>query len=90
MTGRSTSWFDRDELKALFKGVRPARSAEPASEAEEPAKPQVLPPPVAESVLESPPPSPAPPEPAAEASFEPPLAQPTLPLPPPPPPESPD
>ena len=25
MTGRSTSWFDRGELKALFKGVRPAR-----------------------------------------------------------------
>ena len=25
MKGRSTSWFDRGQLKALFKGVRPAR-----------------------------------------------------------------
>ena len=35
MTGRSTSWFDRDELKALFKGVRPARAPEPARDADE-------------------------------------------------------
>ena len=76
MTGRSTSWFDRDELKALFKGVRPARPREPASEAEEtpPSHEAREPLPVGRARSPSRPPPVAPPRrsAAAEASFEPP------------------
>ena len=84
MTGRSTSWFDRDELKALFKGVRPSRVPEPASDTEETVPASVLGAPLRESVLE-PPPAPRPfpiatPEPEREAHE-------TLPPPPPSPPQ---
>jgi GAF domain-containing protein len=82
MTGRSTSWFDRGELKALFKGVRPARPAVPETElpeAEPPLEsslvPEPEPPPTTEAPVEAPSPDPpglveAPlaPDPAPEAT----------------------
>ena len=61
MTGRSTSWFDRGQLKALFKGVRPARPAVPETEPPE-AEPPLEPPLVREP---APPPTP---EPTARAT----------------------
>ena len=67
MTGRSTSWFDRDELKALFKGVRPARAPEPASGLGEVVETSALPAPSAKIVSELPP---APPSPATETPGE--------------------
>ena len=61
MTGRSTSWFDRGQLKALFKGVRPARPAVPETEppeAEPPLEPPLVrepaPPPIAEPAARAP------------------------------------
>ena len=60
MTGRSTSWFDRDELKALFKGVRPARAPEPASGLGEVVVTSALPAPSAKIVSELPPAPPPP------------------------------
>lgn len=39
MKGRSTSWFDRGELRSLFKGVRPARPGLPAAEPPPPDEP---------------------------------------------------
>jgi GAF domain-containing protein len=53
MTGRSTSWFDRGELKALFKGVRPPRPAVPETELPE-AEPPLESPPVREPELSPP------------------------------------
>ena len=84
MTGRSTSWFDRDELKALFKGVRPARAPEPVSDTEEAVKVSGLRAPLPEIVPEPPP---APPPPAITTRDEAHETAEALPQPPLPPPE---
>ncbi len=76
MTGRSTSWFDRDELKSLFKGVRPPRALEPASEPAEAAEASSIRAPAPEIVPEPPPTSSLPPV----TTSEPALASPVAPL----------
>src|SRR5262245_6586093 len=74
MTSRSTSWFDRDQLKALFKGLRPPKSpalegvASPSAPPEQTASPpEGTDPPATSALTEPPSPEPASPEAAAAA-----------------------